>query len=115
MRRCFSTAEPSAASTLPIVPLQRASRLVSFTLPPGVMYGMCMSMHVFRRAGETHLAVGYEDGNVAVWRAAAPAQPVLASRLPAAVHQEPVMALVIDESTCSAQHPAVSSSNKHLN
>lgn len=42
---------------------------MTFRLPPGVTYGMCMSMHAFRRGGRAHLAVGYEDGHVAVWQA----------------------------------------------
>ena len=42
--------------------------------------------------------VGYEDGHVAVWAAAAPAQPVVAKQL----HKEPIMALTLNSSAAGA-------------
>lgn len=83
--------DPSVAE---IWGIQSAKRLAVFRLPPGVTYGMCMSMHAFRHGGRAYLAVGYEAGHVAVWRLSECSQPLMAAQL----HKEAVMALVIDSS-----------------
>lgn len=84
-------------------PLQAAARLATFRLPLGVNYGMCMSMHAFRRGGLAYLAVGYEAGYVAVWQLSVVAQPLMASQL----HKEAVMALAIDSDASGAAAIAV--------
>lgn len=71
---------------------QSGKRLAVLGLPPGVTYGMCMSMHAFRQGGLAHLAVGYEAGHVAVWRLSEGGQPLVAAQL----HKEAVMALALD-------------------
>lgn len=80
---------------------QSAKRLAAFRLPPGVTYGMCMSMHAFRHGGQAYLAVGYEAGHVAVWRLSECSQPLMAAQL----HKEAVMALVIDSSASGHNNP----------
>ena len=55
---------------------------------------MCMAAALFKQPGQDdlYLAVGYEDGTLAVWDTAQPDQAVMSARL----HAEPIMAVAID-------------------